>query len=87
MKNKVFIRNNIGKTATAWSKPSVVVALMTILFFGASCNKFLDVRPEGELIEKELLVDAKSMDCKSHYLKSLVMDLWLRCLEKWSMTH
>ncbi|TXH23009.1 MAG: RagB/SusD family nutrient uptake outer membrane protein [Chitinophagaceae bacterium] len=62
MKNKIFIKNNIENAAASWMKPSVVVALIAILFFGASCNKFLDVRPEGELIEKDLLVDANGFE-------------------------
>ena len=64
MKNKLLIgfKTNYREAYIHLFKTSIAATLMMVLFFGTSCNKFLDVRPDGELIEKDLLVDANGFE-------------------------
>lgn len=55
MKNKLQINNN---PLSFFGKHAGKMVCLIALFFSTSCKKYLDVQPEGQLIESQLLVDA-----------------------------
>ena len=59
MNNKISIHHKPENTVLAFfGKHTGKIICLIALFFSSSCKKYLDVRPEGELIESQLLVDA-----------------------------
>lgn len=61
MRSMNFIKN-ISNLNTLLSTKVIMILSVAILLLSTSCNKFLDVRPEGELPEKQLLTDANGFE-------------------------